>query len=169
LAVFIAVPYSCIAAQTAGEPPAPAAASLPTASGADFVSNLQGNERADCPKEDANSELLYMYVLNRYSRAVNSAPVVSWARLQFEGVFARRNHAERNRRSAHLSGMIFRGKPERQARIVNFGFSAPEIRLQSALYAQVIQLKLDLLNVSREVTADILKTNAKSGDFTADT
>jgi hypothetical protein len=130
---------------------------------------LQGNERADCPKEDANSEVLYMQVLNGYSRAVNSAPFISRAGLQLEGVFARRNHGERNGRSAHFSGMILRGKPERQAGIVNFGFSAPEVRPQPAFNAQVIQLKLDLFNVSREVTADVLKTNAKSGDFTADT
>lgn len=131
--------------------------------------NLQGNIRADYPEKEVDSEVSDLSIRERYSEAANSVPLASRAGFQLVGVYARRNHSERHRRAAQLFSVVFRSEPERETGIVNFRLTLPKVWLQSTLYAQVIQLKLNSIDMSRKIAADVLKTNPKSRDLTADT
>lgn len=131
--------------------------------------SLQGNDRAVGPETDADPLVRKSDIRNGNLGVLYPLPAILFDRLQFEGVPTRWSHGKWNGGTARIFCMVLRFEPEAQARVVNFGLRAPKIGWQSALDAQVIELKFDLCNVPGEISACVVKTYTQPGDFTADT
>lgn len=55
-------------------------------------------------------------------------------------------------------------EPGAESWIVDFGLALPEVRLQTALDAEVPKLQLDVLRALREVAADVFRPDVQTGD-----
>jgi len=81
-----------------------------------------------------------------------------------ERVIPRRDKGQRNDRLFGLRSQVFRFQPRAQPRVVDLGFAIPEIRLQTALDMQVIELKLNNRNVLGKIAANVRRAHMKSSE-----
>jgi hypothetical protein len=86
--------------------------------------------------------------------------------LQFEGVASGRNQGQRY--GAIGDAVEILGfKPCAEARIIDFRFTLPEIGLETALNAEMAELKFDVVSVSWEIATHICGPNMEARDAVA--
>jgi hypothetical protein len=87
--------------------------------------------------------------------------------LEAKGVLSSGDHREWYRRAIGFGMHVFGLKPGAEPGIKDLGFALPEVRFQSALNVEMVELQFDCGNVFTKIAADIGFTNVQPGDATA--
>jgi len=87
--------------------------------------------------------------------------------LEAEGVFAFRDHGQRDGDAVRLGVHVFGLEPGAETRIVDLRMAVPEAGVEAALNLQVVQLQLNDGDAFGKIAADIVHADMEASDFVA--
>jgi len=87
--------------------------------------------------------------------------------LKAEGVFAGRDHGERDGDAFGLGVHVFGLEPGAEAWVADLGMTIPEAGVEAALDLEVVELELNDGDVFGKVAADIVDADMEACDFMA--